>query len=64
MTESEATDAGAAWFKANPEAMLMSAWREAMYRYGPDADLLKIAFCLGVRNARRQHDQYLAERGE
>jgi len=57
--ESDAADIGAAWLKANPDALLCEAWRHAATLY-PRLDLA-LAFCLAFRNARAQRDAYHQE---
>jgi hypothetical protein len=58
----EASEAGAAFFKAYPEAMLVEAWHEASRRYGVNASHQCHAFYLAVRAARERRDEWLKER--
>lgn len=59
--ESAATDAGAAWHQANPDAMLCEAWRHADSLYGPERPHQAHAFYQAFRNARAQREAYQQE---
>jgi hypothetical protein len=60
--EAEAAgEAGADYFRTNPEAMLIEAWHEAARLYGLNARHQLLAFYWAVRAAREQRDEYYRE---
>ena len=63
--EAEAADAGATFFKAYPEALMVEAWWEAGRRYGLERSFHQCwAFYHAFQNARLQRDEYLKERAK
>lgn len=62
--ESDAYEAGAAFFKEDPEALMMEVWRQAdrLYQPLPITARHKLqAFYMGFRDARLQKQQYELE---
>jgi len=56
-----AAEAGAEYFRNNPEAILVAAWHEAARLYGLNASHQLLAFYLAVRSARLRRDDYQEE---
>lgn len=63
--ESDATDAGATWFKCYPDATLIEAWWHAVGLYGLSGrDHQLFAFYCAFRAARERRDEYQAEEAQ
>lgn len=53
-------DAGRAYYKRDPDALLASVMRKAAAQYASEHD--QLAFLEGYSQARQQHEQFLRER--